>query len=474
MIHTTPKETDSKQQRLLPLREGGVFSWRLVAVLSLMGCLVVEVLLNLLPIDYDTPLIYWFFPVSLLLASQMYFNQRFTRHFEIKLLLAFFAWGLVTVVLNYSRAPLTNSYYWFASISTVIFLCFSLPYAFEKADARRVLLLLAVVTFVAVVLYCAASLIAVFAKGVAAKAPSIFEDIFITEGRLRIDDHPNRSAPAPALGVVLAGILLAGAKKGWQRVLVVLGAVVCFVPLALTVSRTAILGAGFAIGFEVFLVLRDALRGRLRAVLRWLICLAAAGVVVVAFYKGAALAAEVSSAALAQQTQTQAQDTAELEEVITRDLSDAESFNGRTDIWLGVWNGLMQNPKILLIGTGPTMTINAMLPYFPPTSASGPFHNSFFDVLVALGIPGILLLLVFFAVTAIAAIRLSLGKASDQPLMVKMLPAVMILVFTEGMMEDEMFFSTLLNVIWIWLMISAGFVLRLGKKEPAQQGTKDS
>ncbi|MBA4347419.1 MAG: hypothetical protein C0413_01000 [Clostridiales bacterium] len=494
------QKTHTNEQPILPIRENHAFSWRFIAALTLMGCLAVEVLLNLLPIDYDTPILYWFFPVSLLLASQMYFNQRITRYFEIKLLLAFFVWGCVTVVLNYGRAQLVNSYLWFASISTVIFLGFTLPYAFEKEGARRVLLLLAAVTFFAAVLLCVASLIAVFAKEVAAKAPSIFEDIFIGQGRLSIDDHPNRSAPSPALGVVLAGVLLAGVKKGWQRILIVLGAVICFVTLALTGSRTAILGAGFAVAFEAALTLRQVLRGKIHSVLRVCISLFVAVVITVGFYFASALTQQGCNTLLVrmeavqtmpQQTQIPVEPAADSmpavesaadvtapspaeDLVITRDFSDADSFNGRTDIWRGIWNGLLQNPKIFLIGTGPTMANNAMLPYFPSINPVGPFHNSFLDVLVALGIPGLFLLLVFLAMTALAAIRLSLGRASDQPLMVKLLPAVMILVLAEGMMEDNMFLSTSLNILWVWLMISAGFVLRLSKKEPELQEVKDS
>ena len=121
--------TVSQKQPILPIRENHAFSWRFIATLTLMGCIAVEVLMTLLPTDFDTPILYWFFPVSLLLASQMYFNQRITRYIEIKLLLAFFAWGCVTVVLNYGRAQLTDSFLWFASTSTVIFLGFTLPYA---------------------------------------------------------------------------------------------------------------------------------------------------------------------------------------------------------------------------------------------------------------------------------------------------------------------------------------------------------
>ena len=87
------KSTGVASEHALSLKENGVFSWRLVAVLSLMGCIAVEVLFNLMPIDHDTVLLYWFFPVSLLLLSQLYFHEHFTRHFEIKLLIAFLLWG---------------------------------------------------------------------------------------------------------------------------------------------------------------------------------------------------------------------------------------------------------------------------------------------------------------------------------------------------------------------------------------------
>jgi len=160
--------------------------------------------------------------------------------------------------------------------------------------------------------------------------------------------------------------------------------------------------------------------------------------------------------------------------VVTRDFSDADSFNGRTDIWRGVWKGIVENPEIFLIGTGPTMVIQAMLPYFPPSNPVGPFHNSFLNVLVALGVPGLALLVAVFLLTALAAIRLSLSRTSDQPLMVKFLPAVLILIMAEGMMEDFIFMGVALNILWVWLMISAGFVLRLAKKEPEQQQANNS
>ncbi|HWQ98881.1 MAG TPA: O-antigen ligase family protein [Clostridia bacterium] len=501
------KSTDpaNLKQPILPLREGKVLSWRYIAAFTLAATIVLEVLFNLLPVDHDTLQLFWFFPAALLAASQLYFNLRVTRYVEIKLLLAFLVWGCVIIVLNYGRAQLVDSYEWFAATFTAIALCFALPYALEREGAKRVLLMLCAVTLIAAVLLSIASLIAVFFKDIAAKLPSIFEGIVIGDGRLNIDNHPNRSAPAPALGVILAGVLLAGVKKTWQRVLIVLLAVVCFVPLALTGSRTAILSAALAIGYEVALTLRNVLKGRIHTLLRVCISLSVAAVSMFAFYQASMLTAGVSNEIFArQQAQTVVQAAPEAmalpeattlpeatpalpeatasaaepaeepgsDTVVTRDFSDADSFNGRTEIWSGVFRGLLENPKILLIGTGPTVASAVMSPYFPPNSPVGIFHNSLLGVLAAFGIPGLLLLLAFLIMSAVASIRVSFGKRVLQPLAVKLLPAVLLFTVAEGMMEDFLFALVTLNIVLVWFMIASGFVLRLSRPDEAQTEQK--
>ena len=491
-----PQNESQSKANTLSLRENGAFSWRFAAVLSLMGCIAIEVLFNLLPIDHNTLLLYWFFPASLLLFSQLYTSRRVTKNFEIKLLAAFLAWGVVTVFSNHSRAHMVDSYLWFASACAAIFLCFGIAYAFEQEQAKRVLMWIIVSMLIVAVLLSLLSLIAVFAKEIAEKFPSVFEGVSIAGGRLSIDTHPNRSAPAPALGIILAGILLANTKKGWKKALLILAALICYIPLAQTVSRTAILGAGIAIAFEIFLALRDVLNGRMHTILRWGICALAAAAVVIVFYKGADVTVQACNTILAQgaaaQTEAlpEASSTAEqtpalpaatsttqepstlqtnetADAVVSRDLSDADSFNGRTDIWLGVWNGLQKNPDIFAIGTGPWIASEVMAPYFPAESPIGIFHNSLVGTLVSFGVPGLLLSLAVLAVAADGSLRLSFGKKQVQPLAVRMLPAVLLFAVAEGMMEDFLFATNSLNIVWIWFMIAAGFILRLNRTEQA-------
>ena len=508
-MKTQSQRVLNQENHILSLRENQVFSWRFIATLSLVGCIVVEVLFNLLPIDHDTLILYWFFPASLLLVSQLYFDLRFTQKFEIKVLLIFFVWGCATVILNYKRAQLVDSYEWFASICTTIFLCFSLPYAFKKDDTTRVISMLAIATLIAAVILSIVSLIAVFVKDIAVKMPSVFEGIDIGGGRLSIDSHPNRSAPAPALGVILSGILITDTKKLWLRLLIVLSAIICFIPLALTDSRTAIIGVGLAVAFEAALSFQHTLKDRINSTLRVSFALLIAVVVAVSFYKASTLTQQLCNAALVRQETTvaflqdssqtskpketplplppavrepiMAKDTSEgsapaaaAEKIITRDFSDAGSFNGRTEIWRGVWSGIMQNPKIFLVGTGPEMASEVMSPYFPPNSPIGIFHNSLVGAFVSYGVPGFILSVAFLAMAALASIRLAFGKTVNQPLAVRLLPAIMLFAVAEGMMEDFLFAYQALNVSWVWFMIAAGFVVYAIKQEPTvQQESKE-
>ena len=125
----------------------------------------------------------------------------------------------------------------------------------------------------------------------------------------------------------------------------------------------------------------------------------------------------------------------------------------------------MQNPKIFLVGTGPEMASAVMSPYFPPNSPIGIFHNSLVGAFVSYGVPGFILSVAFLAMAALASIRLAFGKTVNQPLAVRLLPAIMLFAVAEGMMEDFLFTSTTLNIVWIWFMIAAGFIFRLGNQE---------
>ena len=77
-----------------------------------------------------------------------------------------------------------------------------------------------------------------------------------------------------------------------------------------------------------------------------------------------------------------------------------KTLNGRTEIWSSAAKGLRDNPRILLEGTEYTDLIISQYNSFRVNHA----HNSWFQVLYELGIPGLLLALVLTAVAVYDAL----------------------------------------------------------------------
>ena len=489
MLQMRTSEKNKRIHSSLEDFQGGVLSWRFLALLFLAGCVAFDAIQYLVPLDNATPLLFLFYPASLIVFGFLAYECRYVEYAEIRFLFLFILWMCASVVLNHSRAHIVDSYSWFASVCVTSFLCFSFPYAFAKRGASRVLTVLAATTLAAVTLLSAVGLIGVLAKNVAERMPTLFTGFGLYNGRLTLDSNPNRSAPYCAVAVVLTGYLLVHTKKALPRILASIGGVICFVTLALTDSRTAIVATSVAVGFEVFILSnvwlpRIGSLKKTRAALRVVICAALMCIAVVACYKGAGLVrnayvaysskADDSAAAVAvEEPQPSAASQPEADSTPAqpaRSIADLESVNIRLDIWTGVLKGLAQNPRMLAIGTGPAVASGLMTPYFPEGSPIGIFHSSLLGTLVSFGIVGLVFALVFLLIVAIAAVKFSFGGLTNaDTLAVRLLPAMLLFTVFESMMEDFLFVNGGLNITWIWFMFSAGFVLRFLRPEPAPE-----
>ena len=473
--------------------EGGVFSWRFLALLSLTACVAFEAIQYLIPLDGATPLLYLFYPASLIVFGLLVHECRYVEYPEVRFLFFFMLWMCATIVLNRSRAHIVDSYEWFASVCVTSFLFFSFPYAFQKEGATRVLTILAATTLAAVTLLSTVGLISVFAENVAERMPTLFSGFGFYAGRLTLDSNPNRSAPYCAAAVVLAVYLLVRLKKTLPRVLVSIGGVICFMTLALTDSRTAIIAASLAVGFEVFILgnvwlPRITWMKKVRASLRVVVCVVMMLAATAAFYMGTELVKTAYSAYSANYSvktnvptaevvaeEAQPQETDHAPELVSRDVTNIESVNIRLDIWTGVLKGLAQNPRILAFGTGPVMASKVMSPYFPEGSPTGIFHNSLLGILVSFGIVGLLLALAFLVIVAVAAVRFAFGGLTNaETLAARLLPAMLLYTVLESVMEDFLFASWSLNITWIWFMFSAGFVLRYLRSDAPRKAAKEA
>ena len=466
-------------------------SWQALALSSLAACIVFEVIRYVFPIGGETGLLYLFFPSSLMVLSLLVYTRHYLQYSEIKFIFAFFAWMCLTVIINHSRAHLIESYTWFNSLCVTTFLCFSFPYAYEKEASSRAFMIISITMILSVTFLSALGLLAVLFPRIIKSAPTLFSGFGIFESRLWLDNHPNRSAPFCAISVALAFISYIQIKNKFKRALILLCGVICFCALALTDSRTAIIGLSAAIGLVIFLFFNIKLK-KLNKLSRLVLCCIFACFAFFSSYKSAVLVKHgyntislyITSNKLAsieesgsdlQNTENSGSYNPENNEVsivepsavaASRDLSDIGTFNGRTGIWKGVMNGLMDNPKILLFGTGPAVASEVMSPYFPVGSPVGIFHNSLIGTLVSFGVLGLLFALVFFVIIAGAAIKLALRDLTNgESLGARMVPALLLLTVTESLMEDFLFANNGLNVTWIWFMISAGFVFRYLKAD---------
>jgi O-antigen ligase len=274
---------------------------------------------------------------------------------------------------------------------------------------------------------------------------------------------------------------------------------ICFLTLSLTDSRAGVVGTSLALGFELFLVSNVKLFHRRSKLIRILLSAFVALIGIFIVYQGADLvrngynryvtvaAAEYAvvsgegesidssseSIRNGDTAQGDANDLAgvksDIKSVSSRDLSDIGTFNGRTAIWLGVLKGLAENPRFLAIGTGSLVAGETMAPYFPENSPIGNFHNSFLDVLVSFGIPGLALALVFLILVVIASVRLSFTDLTNpDTLGIRVVPAILLFTVSESMLETFLFVGGSLNIVWVWFMFASGFVFRMLKNDSVQ------
>ena len=483
---------------------GNILAWQFLGVLATLLC-VLACVFQYFGLTYAVMVLtYLLFPASIGMLALLVYTRRYTAYAEVRLLAIIFAWMVFVVLVNSWRVDAALSSSWFHTVCVATFLCFSIPYAFRFEDAKKVLTALSVVLVIAVSLLSAAALFYAL-TGRVGVSPFSADEVFGigSDHRLRMFCHPNTVAPICGAAIVLIGYLLIKAKRLLMRIAWIVCLVLCYSALALTDSRAGIVSTALALGFELFLVLNVALLRRRNASLRILLSLFLSFVFIFAFYWGTVFirtgcshiieAQTVTESVTESVTETAAADTAtetadaedaaaaaetaapedtesasSEEAISSRGLSNAITFNARTGIWLAVLKGLMGQRRILAFGTTPLVSGEVMAEYFPEGSPVGNFHNSLLAILIAFGIPGLILVLAFIALLFVACARLSFRNMRDAgSLSTRIVPAVVIFALAESMMESFLFTGSMPNIVWIWFMIAAGYIFRSRRSDVA-------
>ena len=481
-----------------------LFRWKNLAAAAAAVAIAVSLYRYMYTLHSGAMLAYLLYPLSVPCLALLLYTRAYLRYPEVRLMGAFFGWTLVVIVLNMNRANGALSSEWFYTLCAACFLCFSLPYAFEASEQKRVLSFLAVVTVLLSAAFCAFAVYNVMAGRVIDAHTGVEGALGIgSDGRLWMFCYPNAAAPICGIGLLLSAYLFfspaANPRRKWPQFLLILPFLICTIALALTDSRAGILSSAAALGTIAFFAVCASQLFQRKRLYRVIFAAVLALVVMFAFYKGSAwirqgynayfsvthLESSVPATMPSNETATDAADTTaslpeasapagdtavppQAQTISSRDLSDLGDFNGRTAIWAATLRGLTENPSVLLTGTTPIVAGKMMTVYFPPEAPAENFHNSFVAILVSFGIPGLLLILALLVLLAIRGVQAIVHGLFDAgSLHVRLVLSLLIFTLAESMMEQFLFVDGMPSVVWIWFMLAAGFTFCFSRETAA-------
>ena len=122
--------TSTKPLRFTRPFVSGLLHWNHIAAVAAAIAIAVSSYRYMDTLHSGAIVAYLLYPVSIGCLALLLYTRAYIRYPEVRLFGAFFAWVLVVIGLNMSRADGALASGWFYSLCATSFLCFSLPYAF--------------------------------------------------------------------------------------------------------------------------------------------------------------------------------------------------------------------------------------------------------------------------------------------------------------------------------------------------------
>ena len=294
--------------------------------------------------------------------------------------------------------------------------------------------------------------------------PGGWKDFLYWDGtRLSVFWHPNISACFFMVGMGFCTVFLMQSKKPLVKALLAAAVAVQFFAMALTNCRTTLLMTGALFGGIAFFGI---FRGSWKRLIPGL--LAAALILVGSFklsgeiYQWNSDRIEAGIQALLEEENQGAEQysvdengqvkipTKNAQDTLANDMA---SLNGRTYIWSAAVQALRDNKTITWWGTEYSGTVISV--YSPrPVEHS---HNSWMEVLMRTGIPGLVMALVFTVISAASAAKLILSPKTE--LWKKMIAMMTMCVMVAGFLEPYLFGpKTFYHVIDVIFFFCTGYL----------------
>ncbi|MDD3336153.1 MAG: O-antigen ligase family protein [Eubacteriales bacterium] len=381
-------------------------------------------------------------------------------------------WFWTVTVLNGDYALALNGHF-IVGVTIGIGVCF-LTVPMMKQSNREQELVFIIKLYVALMVCMAlmSLLITVFETSI--QTPLSSQPWGIREGRLYVFDyHPNEVGCAFTVALLLTLALIPRARSTWGRILLALIVVTLYAAITLTVCRTSMILTSLGLG-ALFTLLPMKRLARMKRLPRF--CLHAALFVVTVslaffgftpfskivtnFHGAAAFATEdtslVQPTPVALSEEALAQDKPPM--LLERDLGhDFGTFTGRTELWGTGLSYLKERPKTLLIGS--TDAEVSRIPRRYAQRVEYHLHNLWLELLVQIGLPGILLYALLMLMTLRAGLKLWL--VPNTPLWIRFLPVVFVVLCINGAME--IYPGITGNIMDMMFFILCGAIITFGK-----------
>lgn len=274
------------------------------------------------------------------------------------------------------------------------------------------------------------------------------EYVFWDGARLHAMWHPNLAACYFMIGIGFSGAFCVRAEKIWVKALLLAAIVAQLLAMALTNCRTTLLLTGALLGGILFFAI---FRGNWK---QFLLGLLAAAVLLVGSFKLSGMLYQWNNdRLLASISESQAEAPAEEgtagEGVVIKESTgiilganeqgtlshDMRNLNGRTYIWESALKAIRDNKRLALWGTEYTGTVISAYNREPVLHA----HNSWMEVLLRMGLPGLLISLMFTGLSVWSAAGLVLRK--DTEVWKKAVAMMTMCVLVAGFLEPYLFIT---------------------------------
>ncbi len=247
--------------------------------------------------------------------------------------------------------------------------------------------------------------------------------------RMRLGQNTNTTGCYAAFFLVFGVYRMGALKKAWKKALLVLALVPVFAAFALVESRSAVISSAVAVGFmagaAVYRRRKD--KGLVSLLLAAAVGVAAAAAFVGVFY-GARRFLNLMQQKVIRSYAAKVPKKTRTPGGLVKE--DGNELGGRRELWVSVLVHVFKTPGLLLHGCTQSST---------PTIVEGLIgkeyntHNQLLEVLLAYGLPSLLLFLAWLVCVARKSLALSFDPRAAEGRW--MLPAVLLLLVVNNMAE---------------------------------------